>query len=54
MMEREGVEPVGGTRGLVGFAVITAALIAFATDGYTVLSAVGMGVRLLAGRSVPR
>jgi hypothetical protein len=54
VMEREGVELIGGTRGLVGFATITAALIAFATVGYTALSAVGMGVRLLAARFVSR
>ena len=54
VMEREGAELVGGTQGLVGFATITAALIDFATDGYMVLSAVGMGVRLLAGRLVSR
>ena len=54
MMEREGVELVGGTRGLVGFAMITAAPIAFATDGYPVPSAVGMGVRLMPGRFVAR
>ena len=52
VMERESVELVGGTQGLGGFAMITAALVVCATVGYTVLSAVGMGVRLLAGRFV--
>ena len=50
VMEREGVGLVGGTRGLVGFAMITAVLIAFAAFCYTVLSAIGVGARLLIGR----
>lgn len=53
-LERDGVEFVGGTRGLVEFALITAVLIAFATFCYTALSAVGAGLRLLARGVVPR
>jgi len=49
-MEREGL--VGRTRGLVGFAMITAVLIDFAAFYYTVLSASGVGLRLPAGRFV--
>lgn len=45
LTEREGVELAGGTRGLVGFAAITAVLIAFAAFCYTVLSAVGIVLR---------
>lgn len=51
LMEREGVELVGGTEGLVAFAVMTAVLISFATFCYSMLSAVGMGLRLLARRN---
>lgn len=48
-MEREGVGLVGGTR-----ALITAVLIAFAAFCYTVLSAIGVGARLLIGRRAHR
>lgn len=54
LMEREGVELVGGTEGLVSFARITAVLIAFATACYTALAAIGTGLRLLAGGFVSR
>ena len=49
LMQREGIDPAVGTQGLVGFAVITAVLVAFAAFCYTVLSAAGMGPRLLIG-----
>jgi hypothetical protein len=54
VMEREGVGLVGGTRGLVGFAMITAVLIVFAAFCYTVLSAIGVGARLLIGHRAYR
>lgn len=53
-MEGGGAELVGGTRGLVTFATITAVPIAFALFCYTLFSAAGMGLRYLVRGVGPR
>lgn len=51
LMEREGVRLVGGTQGLVVFGLFTAVAVAFVAACNTMLSSIGMVLRLLARQS---
>jgi hypothetical protein len=53
-MYLEGLGLVGGTRAIVGYAIISAMLFVFAIACYTALSALGAGVRYLLGRGARR
>lgn len=54
LMYQEGLGLVGGTRGIVGYAVISTGLFVFTIFCYTFLSSVGAGLRLLLARGSRR
>lgn len=54
LMYQDGIGLVGGTRGIVGYVVISAMLFVFAISCYTAISALGAGARYLLERRARR